>query len=201
MQFYGIGVLMALYSFVHYIQSPIEKFRSRDLRLTDMAYTATVLPVLIATHYLPNYFAFASWLDPMTRHKWEWIWQPFPVYTSILQFVLKKTIMPASIETDRLDNVNGDLPTINFTILSLCALSAGTWLYTFANAPFSMLTLFVPNVAATQTGDEYVRLFLQFDQVCKLAYHLRSVTSLVFRVSSKLIIFVVSFNRVFADNI
>lgn len=165
MQFYGIGTLMALYCFVHYIQSPVEKFRARDLRLTDMGYTATVLPVLVLTHYIPTYGAYLSFLEPETRHKWEWIWQPFPIYTSLLQFVLKKTIMPDTLQKDRLENVNRDLPTITFTILSLCIVSAGTWLYTIARSPFSMLTLLVPNLAATQTGDEYIRLFLQFDQV------------------------------------
>ena len=73
MQFYGIGVLMSVYCFLHYIQSPIENFRARDLRLTDMAYTASVLLVLIVTHYIPNYLAYSPWLDPETRHKWEWI--------------------------------------------------------------------------------------------------------------------------------
>ena len=35
-----------------------------------------------------------------------------------------------------------------------------------------MLTLFLPNMTATQTGDEYIRLFLQFDQICKSGYDL-----------------------------
>ena len=167
MQFYGIGVLMALYCFAHYIQSPIENFRARDLRLTDMSHTASVLPVLILTHYVPTYGAYLSFIDPETRHKWEWIWQPFPIFASILQIVLKKTVMPDTVKADRIHNVNRDLPTIHFTILSLCAISAGTWLYTIARSPFSMLTLFVPNIAATQTGDEWIRLFLQFDEICK----------------------------------
>lgn len=165
MQFFGIGVLMALYCFAHYIQSPVSNFRARDLRLTDLGYTATVLPVMVLTHYIPNYGAFLNFLDPETRHKWEWIWQPFPVYVSVLQFVLKRTIMPDTVQKDRLNNVNRDLPTINYTILSLCALSAGTWLYTFAKSPFSMFTLFVPDVAGAKTGDEFIRLFLQFDEI------------------------------------
>lgn len=173
MQFYGIGVLMALYCFIHYVQAPIEGFRARDMRLTNMSYTASVLPVLLAAHYIPNYLAFSSYLDPETRHKWEWIWQIFPVVVSVSQFVLKKTIMPDTEPKDRVHNVTADLRTINVTILSLCALSAGTWIYTFAKAPFSMLTLFWPNVDATQTGDEYIRLFLQFDQVCKSSHDLQ----------------------------
>jgi hypothetical protein len=127
MQFFGIGVLMALYCFVHYVQSPIASFRARDLRLTDMGYTASVLPVLILTHYIPIYGSLLSFIDPKTRHMWNWIWQPFPIYASVLQFVLKKTVMPDTVQNDRIENVNRDLPTIYFTIGSLCALSTGVW--------------------------------------------------------------------------
>ena len=171
MQFYGIGILMALYCFIHYVQAPIEGFRARDLRLTNMGYTASILPVLIVAHYIPNYMAFSSYVDPETRHKWEWIWQIFPVVVSVLQLVLKRTIMPDTEPTDRIDKVEADIPTIYFTILSLCGLSAGTWIYTFTKSPFSMITLFWPNIAATQTGDDYIRLFMQFDQACKLIHN------------------------------
>jgi hypothetical protein len=165
MQFFGIGVLMALYCFMHYIQSPIENFRARDMRLTSMGYTTSVLPVLILAHYIPNFASFSTHLDPQTRHAWNWIWQPFPIYVSILQYLLKKTVMPDTVVQDRLGNNERDLPTINFTIGSLCALSAATWWYTLYSAPYSLATLFIPNLAAGQTGDAYVRMFLQFDEI------------------------------------
>jgi hypothetical protein len=132
MQFFGIGVLMALYCFVHYVHSPIENFRTKDMRLTDMGYTASVLPVLLLTHYVPNFGSYLTFIDPNTRHVWNWIWQPFPVYISVLQFVLKKTVMPNTSQNDRVENVNRDLPTIYFTIGSFCALSACTW-YSISN--------------------------------------------------------------------
>lgn len=165
MQFFGIGVLMPLYCFVHYVQSPIENFRARDWRLTDMGYTASVLPVLVLAHYVPNYGSFLTSIDPQTRHMWNWIWQPFPVYISILQFILKKTIMPNTAQKDRIRNPSRDLATIQYTIGILCALSAVTWWYTLYAAPFSWMTLFVPNLAPNQTGDEYIRMFLQFDEI------------------------------------
>ncbi|KAL6709345.1 hypothetical protein ACN47E_001752 [Coniothyrium glycines] len=164
MQFLSIGVLMGLYCFAHYIQSPVENLCARDMRLTDMSYTATVLPVIILAHYIPNFFAFSTWIEPELRHKWEWIWQPFPIYVSFLQFALKKTVMPDTVEQDKLDKTERDIPTIKFTILALCAYSAAIWQYTVFFAPFSLVTHFVPNIAAAQTGDDYIRLFLQLDQ-------------------------------------
>jgi hypothetical protein len=160
---------MALYCFVHYIQSPIENFRSRDLRLTDMSYTASVLPVLILAHYIPMFASYSTYLSPQTRHVFIWIWQPFPVYVSVAQYVLKKTIMPYTEQIDRVHHTERDLPTINLTVGSLCALSATMWWYTLYSSPFSWATLFVPNLAAGQSGDAYIRMFLQFDEIFAFA--------------------------------
>ena len=165
MQFFGIGTLMAFYCFVHYVQSPVESLRARDLRLTDMSYTATVLPVIVLFHYIPNFGAYLHWINPETRHMWEWVWQPFPVFVSVVQYVLSKTVAPRTVQKDRLNNTERDLPTICWTIGSLCALSTAVWHYTVFFAPYSMWTLFVPNLAATKTGDEYIRLFIQFDEL------------------------------------
>lgn len=159
---------MALWFLEHYIQSPIENFRARDMRLTDLSYTASVLPVILLTHYIPNFISFTTAIDPHFRHVANWIWQPFPVWTFILQFVLKKTVMPDTVQEDRIKNPTRDLPVINYTIYSLCAISAATWWYTLYNAPFSPAELFVPNVAAMKTGDEYIRLFIQFDEIFSL---------------------------------
>jgi hypothetical protein len=152
MQFFGIGVLMAIYCFVHYIQSPIEKFRARDARLTDMGYTASVLPVLILTHYIPTYGSYLTSIDPRTRHMWNWIWQPFPIYISVSQFVLKKVIMPNTSQKDRRENGNRDLPTIHYTIGSLCALSAAAW--------YASILTFVKQSLISQGGTHYTRRLL-----------------------------------------
>lgn len=165
MQFFGFGVLMALWCLVHYIQSPIENFRARDMRLTDLSYTASILPVILLTHYLPNFISFSAWIDPATRRAAEWTWQPFAVWTTILQFVLKKTVMPDTVQEDRIKNPGRDLPVIKYTIYILCAISTATWWYTLYTAPFSPQTLFVPKFAALETGDGASRTFMQFDEI------------------------------------
>ncbi|KAF9690833.1 hypothetical protein EKO04_011252 [Ascochyta lentis] len=168
MQLFGLGVLMALWCMVHYIQTPIENFRDLDMRLTDLSYTASILPVILLTHYSPHFISLTASVDPQTRHIANWIWQPFAVWTTILQFVLKKTVMPDTVQSDRIKNPTRDLPIINYTIYSVCAISAAAWWYTLYNAPFSATVLFMPNIAATKTGDEYIRLFLQFDELFSL---------------------------------
>lgn len=165
MQFLGGGVLMGAWSLIHYIQSPIENVRTRNLRLTDISYTASILPVMVLAHYVPNFVSFSAWIHPETRHAANWIWQPFAVWVAILQFLLKKTVMPSTINVDEAKNPARDLPIIKYTVYSLCAISTATWWYTLYSAPFSPVALFVPDIAATRTGDEYIRLFMQFDQV------------------------------------
>jgi hypothetical protein len=165
MQFFGAGVLMALYCFVHYVQSPVENLLAKNMRLTDMGYTASVLPVLTLAHYIPHFGSFMTLTDPQTRHIWAWIWQPFPVYISILQFLLKKIVMPDTAQKGHAGNSNRDLSTIRFTIRSLCALSAVTWWYTLHTVPCSWAKFFIPSIAAGQTGDEYIRMFMQFDEI------------------------------------
>jgi len=156
---------MGVWSFLTYIQTPIENFRARGMRLTDLSYTASVLPVVLLTYYLPHFVSFSAWMDPQTRHVANWIWQPFAIWTTILQYALKKIVMPDTVQVDRIKNPNRDLPVIKYTIYSLCLISASTWWYTLYNAPFSPATLFIPNITAMKTNDEFIRLFLQFDQV------------------------------------
>ncbi|KAH8719235.1 FAD binding domain protein [Phaeosphaeriaceae sp. PMI808] len=165
MQFFGIGVLIALYCFIHYVQSPIGNFGAKDMRLTDMGYTASVLPVLAVAHYIPHFGSYLPSLNPQTRHMWNWIWQPFPVYVSILQFLLKKTVMPDTVQKDRFENVNRDMLTIHITVGSFCVLSSATWWYTFYEAPYSLATLFIPNLSDRKSGDDYIRMYMQFDEI------------------------------------
>lgn len=45
-----------------------------------------------------------------------------------------------------------------------------TWQYTLFFAPYSVLEIFTPDITGANTGDEYIRLFLQFDEIfCMVA--------------------------------
>ncbi|KAF3006804.1 hypothetical protein E8E13_010424 [Curvularia kusanoi] len=164
-QLFGGGVVMALWCLIHYIQTPIENFRARDMRLTDLSYSTSVLPVMLLAHYIPHLVSFSAWIDPQTRHIADWIWQPFPIWASALQYLLKKTILPDTIKVDRVKSPIRDLPIIKYTVYTTCAISATIWWYTLYNAPFSAATIFIPDVAGTKTDDEFVRLFMQFDEI------------------------------------
>lgn len=156
---------MALWCLVHYIQTPIENFRARDMRLTDISYSASILPVMLLAHYIPHFVSFSAWIDPHTRHAANWIWQPFALWATALQYLLKKTVMSDTVKVDRVKSPLRDMPIIKYTVYTTCAISAATYWYTLCNAPFSAATIFIPNIAATKTDDEFIRLFMQFDEI------------------------------------
>jgi hypothetical protein len=169
MQFFGTGIPIALYCFVHYIQSPIENFRARDLRLTNMSYTTSVLPVLVLTHYIPKFACFSTLFNPQPNNAWSWIRQPFPVYVSIAQHVLRKTAIPDTVHQDRIRNTECDLPTIRLTIKSLCALSAVAWWYTLYFSLCSRPMLLDTKSTMGQTDVALIRVLPQLDWILSMA--------------------------------
>ncbi len=128
-QLKGIGVVGQAYYFLHYASAQISNFKATDMRLTDMAYTPTVLPSMIIGFYVPH---FLSMLHPSmdARHGWNWIWQMFPVWITVIQRLLKYTVMPDVVERDRMHTPKRDLSTIRFTIGACMVMSASVWLYT-----------------------------------------------------------------------
>ena len=164
-QLRGIGVVGPIYFFMHYICSQISNFKAPDMRLTDLSYTRSVLPAMIIGFYIPH---FLSFLHPSfeVRHNWNWIWQMFPVWTGVIQQVLKRTVMPNTVEDDRLKNQSRDLSTIRFTIGACVVLSAGVWIYTLTMSPYSPITLFLPQLEAPQEDwIHMVRIFVQYDEL------------------------------------
>ena len=135
------------------------------MRLTDLSYTRSVLPTMIFSYYIPQFLSL-SHPSMTTRYVWNWVWQMFPVWATLIQQVFKRTILPDSVEHDRLHNPKRDLATIRLTIGASVTLSALVWLYTITKSPYSPLTLFVPGVASAKDDwMDIVRNFIQYDHL------------------------------------
>jgi hypothetical protein len=164
-QFYGIGVVGPVYFGLHYLSAQIANFRALDQRLTNMAYTSTVLPVLVVGFYLPHYISYLSH-DFAVRHAGNWIWQLFPIWVSGLQMLLAKTILPDTIPMDRIHAPKRDLSTIRFTVGTFSVLAGAVWLYTLILSPFSPIMLFIPHLNNPQTNwIDCTRNILQYDYI------------------------------------
>ena len=150
---------------MHYICTQVSNFKASDMRLTDLSYTRSVLPAMIIGYYIPHFLSFFH-TSFAVRHNWNWIWQMFPVWTYLIQLVLKRTAMPDTVEHDRLHNPKRDLSTIRVTVGALIVLSAGVWIYTLTLSPYSPITLFVPQYEAPKEDwIDIVRNFVQYDEL------------------------------------
>ncbi|KAH0395336.1 FAD/NAD(P)-binding domain-containing protein, partial [Aureobasidium melanogenum] len=124
----GLGMISALYFFVHWVLTPIDSFKSTDMRLTQMNYTRAVLPSLLVVYYLP---LVQSYLLPEIgqRQTWLQLWQWFPVTHSLAQYCLSKLWKDTSTQ-DKVDAPKRDVSTIRYTIGIPATISVVIWLRT-----------------------------------------------------------------------
>ncbi|KAK3363197.1 FAD binding domain protein [Lasiosphaeria hispida] len=155
-QFVSIAAVSPLYYLLHYLLSPIEKFKATDMRLTRINYTKSVLPALMLAYYLPLYAAFFAPAFS-TRLASIFAWQVFPVYLSLAASqVLSRFFFADTMGHDRIYSVKRDLLAIRLTIGVLAFHSAAAWAYTFLTAaacsPTAMLALFLPPAFSGENG-------------------------------------------------
>lgn len=110
-QLLGAGIAMSFYYFLYITTVSISSFRASDLRLTDLSYTRSMLPVMAGAYYVPYLLSlFGS--NERTRHVAVWIFQMSPVWVSLGHWVLAKLAFRSTIARDRIDNVNRDVNVI-----------------------------------------------------------------------------------------
>ncbi|KAG7103743.1 FAD-dependent monooxygenase andE like protein [Verticillium longisporum] len=118
LQSFKIVHVMGVYCFAHYVQSPIENFRAKDMRLTNRAYSGTVLVTLLVAYYVPLVTAIMPVFSITTRLTWGYIFQYFPFSISILQNGLKHLFLEDVMDEDKIWAPNGDLSLIGLTIFT-----------------------------------------------------------------------------------
>ena len=166
-QLSGIGVLSSIYFFSFIVTSQISNYKATDSRLTSMRWTTTVLPTLVLVYYISLIGQFFA-PTYTSRHNWNWIWQPFPIFASVVQQILARTgIVPDTVKHDRIHNPRRDLTVIRYTINTLAFAGACTWLYTLTTSPYSVRDIFIPDGPLTSKADliQHVRTFLQYDHL------------------------------------
>ncbi|KAG7142351.1 FAD-dependent monooxygenase BOA8 like protein [Verticillium longisporum] len=118
LQSFKIVQVMGVYCFAHYVQSPIENFRAKDMRLTNRAYSGTVLVTLLVAYYVPLVTAIMPVFSITTRLTWGYVFQYFPFSISILQNGLKHLFLEDVMDEDKIRAPDGDLSLIGLTIFT-----------------------------------------------------------------------------------
>ena len=164
-QFFGIGVIGPLYFALHYTASQIGKFKASDHRLTNLAYTQTILPVLAGCYYLPLYLGYLA-PELSTRFTAQSIWQLFPVWISLAQLLLAKTVVPNTMQHDRLHAPNRDMITIRCIVGFTTILAASAWLCTLVRSHLPLSMILLPDWTYSQTNwMDTIRNVLQYDYI------------------------------------
>jgi hypothetical protein len=114
---------MPVYFYLHYALTPISRFRAKDLRLTDLAYSGSVLPTMLVLWYFPLLLNWSRVKDEVR------LMIVLLCCISTTQWTIYYTgIIPSTIQNDRIHNVSRDLTTLKRTGTVLAAFSAGTWI-------------------------------------------------------------------------
>lgn len=160
----GLGVATPLYSFIHWVLTPIDTFKSTDMRLTKIHYTKAILPSLLMAFYLP---LTQSWLLPEVsqRQTWLQLWQYFPVTLSLAQFGMSK-IWKDTADQDKIERPKRDVATLRYTIGIPAGVATILWLHTLYASPVSFSQVFLPHNITTTLAD------FDFTSASTLAYDL-----------------------------
>lgn len=136
---YGPGVIAPLFYFIHYTLSRLEKFAPADERLTDIAYTRTILPVLLVGICGPLSLRITGCSINVSESQWHWIWMLLtPLTIAVSQWLLVKVgISRSNVFQDAMTNWKRDLPTIRRSVYGLSAVSSATWLYGLSQGSLS----------------------------------------------------------------
>ncbi|KAG4430888.1 hypothetical protein IFR05_013633 [Cadophora sp. M221] len=174
-QIVTIGIMGPLYYYLSYISTPAFKFLIPGSRTTNTAYTRGIFFTMALFFYIP---LLGSFLHPSltARHAFNWSWQLFPLFVSLAQILI--TALPSSSSPRTPGDNNADLRIIRLTVLPFAFLSAGIWIYTLVNSPYSLSTLFIPTAPVTNTFMPVMRRFLQVDQVSSFGASLLWLTYL-----------------------
>ena len=85
-QFFGPGVVAPLYFFLHYVNTPLNRMRIPRMRKINPQFARKIFLTLALFSYLPVLLMFLG-PSPSIRHAWAWVWQMFPLWVSVGQWI------------------------------------------------------------------------------------------------------------------
>jgi hypothetical protein len=140
-----------------------------------------LLPTVVLGYYVTHFPSFFhSFLE--ARNWWNWIWQLFPIWGSIIMLVLSKIISQPKEQTPR--KWKQELNAIRLAIGVISIISTITWWYTILNMDSSVFEVFIPQhfLKTAQEPILGLRTVIQFDYICCysagflwLAYHFKDL--------------------------
>ncbi|KAJ5632640.1 hypothetical protein N7490_008979 [Penicillium lividum] len=182
-QLLSVAIFGPLYYLLQYLQISLYSIAPSNNREIDPMSIYSLLPALLAGHYIP---AYASFLMPdlQKRQYWNAAWQIFPLTVPLLQIPLSLSIsLQSKVRTEakpnpvkaRIENRKKNLAALRVAYGSLAVISATGFIYARVTAPegSSILYIFWPGVrgyllAGDVSFEEGIARFLQYDQISSM---------------------------------
>ncbi|UNI13366.1 hypothetical protein JDV02_000116 [Purpureocillium takamizusanense] len=162
-QIIPVGLLGPIYYFALSVLAPLNQLLdSPDIGRLDPAVVAAVLPTVFLAYYLPHFGSYWS-TSLEDRHWWNWIWQLYGVWGSLLLLLLARSglagfLLPSTRSTDYL----------RISVGTFAAVGTLTHWYAALNADAPLLEALVPKylLRNPQDGMVALRTIVQYDYVC-----------------------------------
>jgi hypothetical protein len=139
-QIRGIGFLGPIYYFIHYVQSPLEKYAAADQRMVKIGRAKIIILTVFISYVVPTIAMFIV-PDLATR---QWInglfFQPFPLWAALIQFVLSQFVEDTT-ETAKIFSPEADMPYLRQAYTFAAISSASVYLYVYTSAWRSSISL------------------------------------------------------------
>ncbi|RDW89703.1 FAD protein [Coleophoma cylindrospora] len=166
-QLKGLGFVTPVYFFLHYVQSPLEKYHASDMRMTQVGPAKTIIPTITLSYIVPTVAMLAA-KGLSTR---QWIngifWQPFPIYGALIHRLLSATVKDTT-KHDRVHNPEADVPYLRYAYGFAAATSALANLYVRVTSPTSLINVFFKDISNPTALIPAVRATaraLRYDQI------------------------------------
>lgn len=152
---FGQSIAVPAYFFQHYIFASVDRFAAADMRLTNIAYTKTILPLMLLG--LSVSLALGAYVGgPEMFSTWPWVLLPLFLVSAVPRTMLALGLTNDTMHQDSLTDQGRDLPYIRWCVVILTGLSAATWMvdwsssiarHIFQGANLSVAWGFLPSTA------------------------------------------------------
>jgi hypothetical protein len=141
--------------------------RSPAMRKINPQFARKVFLTLALFSYLPILLMFLG-PSPSIRHLWAWVWQMFPLWVSVGQWIrTRMDVGESTLDQNQSTTSERESNIIGATILAFAAISAGVWFYMLLNSPYSLTTTFVPQTLSV-TSSNFVSTMRSHFQISHL---------------------------------
>jgi hypothetical protein len=138
------------------------------MRKINPQFTRKIFATLVLLSYFPVLLMFIG-PSPSIRHLWAWVWQIFPLWVSVGQWIRTRTYVEEStLDNNAAKTSEHDGNIIRATILAFATISAGVWISMLLNSPYLLTTTFVPQNLCV-TNSNLVSIMRRHFQISHLA--------------------------------